>query len=167
VSQNLREWWVGVKNWVSEWQCNRIAMARRLSPRAKRIMRSAGAAQRENSKNSHFLAPRCVAKPIVWAGQTYYVFYVDIWFYLPSIREILVEVRDGITTDRQTLWYFKIPSSYGHDLLTIWSPPHCLTQPKVGEQSAFPSLTTASFAATGDFPFVDGKTHCALNHGTH
>ena len=56
---------------------------------------------------------------------------------------------------------------FGHDLLTIWSPPHCLTQPKVGEQSAFPSLTTASFAATGDFPFVDGKTHCALNHGTH
>jgi hypothetical protein len=35
-------------------------------------------------------------------------------------------------------------------LLTIWSPPHCLTQPKVGEQSAFPSLTSASFAATGE-----------------
>ena len=40
----------GVKNWVSEWQCNRIAMARWRSPRAKRIMRSAGAARRENSK---------------------------------------------------------------------------------------------------------------------
>ena len=46
---------------------------------------------------------------------------------------------------------------FGHDLLTIWSPPHCLTQPKVGEQSAFPSLTTALFAATGNFPFVNGK----------
>ncbi len=28
----------------------------------------------------------------------------------------------------------------------------CLTQPKVGEQSAFPSPTTALFAATGDTP---------------
>ncbi len=56
---------------------------------------------------------------------------------------------------------------FGPDLLTIWSPPHCLTQPKVGKQSAFPSLTTALFAATGDFPSVDGKTHCALNHGTY
>ena len=43
---------------------------------------------------------------------------------------------------------------FGHDLLTIWSPPHCLTQPKVGEQSAFPSLTTALFAATGDVALV-------------
>ena len=40
---------------------------------------------------------------------------------------------------------------FDHDLLTIGSLPHCLTRPKVGEQSAFPSLTTALFAATGDF----------------
>ena len=36
--------------------------------------------------------------------------------------------------------------------------PATLSNPtKVGEQSAFPSLPSASFAATGDFPFSDGN----------
>jgi len=76
-------------------------------------------------------------------------------------RPYLVPMKVNTTRNR-----FSVRSIFGHDLLTIWSPPHRLTQPKVGEQSAFPSLTTALFAATGDFPFPDGKTHCALNHGT-
>jgi len=76
-------------------------------------------------------------------------------------RPYLVPMSANTTRNR-----FSVRSMFGHDLLTIWSPPHCLTQPKVGEQSVFPSLTTAFFAATGDFPFPDGKTHCALNHGT-
>ncbi len=60
-----------------------------------------------------------------------------------------------------------VRSIFGHDSLTIWSEPHLSNPTKVGEQSAFPLLVTALFAATGDFPFPDGKTYCALNHGTH
>jgi len=63
-------------------------------------------------------------------------------------RPYLVPMKVNTTRNR-----FSVRSIFGHDLLTIWSPPHRLTQPKVGEQSAFPSLTTALFAATGDFPF--------------
>jgi hypothetical protein len=76
-------------------------------------------------------------------------------------RPYLVPMKVNTTRNR-----FSVRSIFGHDLLTIWSPPHCLTQPKVREQSAFPSLTTALICGYWRFSIVDGKTHCALNHGT-
>ena len=38
---------------------------------------------------------------------------------------------------------------FGHDLLTNWEPATLSNPTKVGEHHAFPSLTTALFAATG------------------
>jgi hypothetical protein len=43
-----------------------------------------------------------------------------------------------------------VRSIFGHDSLTIWSEPHLSNPTKVGEQSAFPSLITTLFAATGN-----------------
>jgi hypothetical protein len=52
---------------------------------------------------------------------------------------------------------------FGPDLLTNWEPATLFNPTKVGERHAFPLPPTALFAATGNFPFTNGKTHCALN----
>jgi hypothetical protein len=76
----------GCKNWVSEWQCNRIAMARWRSPRAKRLMRSTSVARREKfeSFNSHFLPPRQVVEPQAKARTDSYNFYVSIFHVIEN-----------------------------------------------------------------------------------
>ncbi len=62
---------------------------------------------------------------------------------------------------------FLVRSFFGHVLLTNWEPATLSNPTKVGEHRAFPLLTNALFAATGDFPFTNGKTHCALNCSTY
>ena len=154
-------------------------------PRAKRTMRVAGRGGREESRDkTNFvllkfsnLPPR---KEKMWGTKlprresmdrlrliptkvntTRNRFSVRSMFCDPSLwcRTIIIRL---ILIDVYKLRNISTWSWLAHNL----EPQHCLTQPKVGEQSAFPSLTTASFAATGDFPFPDGKTHCDLNHGT-